>query len=209
MSATERRERERQAVRQLILDAARELARDEGWPAVTVRRVADRIDYTSPVIYQHFENKDALLAELRREGFAQLLAHIDAGTDIHAAPAKQLLAMVHAQVEFAFDNVQLYQVMFGFGGVACEGPMATPEARQLALRVHQAASRLVRARSLWSDDPVAAARALVGSLHGIIALHLEGMFEGGRASADRACELTARTMIASWQRAERPAVPAD
>ncbi len=201
MSATDRRERERQAVRQLILDAARELASEEGWPAVTIRRIADCIDYTSPVIYQHFENKDALLAELRREGFAQLLAHIDAAVDLEAAPAQQLLSMVSAQVEFAFANAQLYQLMFGFGGVSCDAPMATPEAQQLAMRVHQAASRLIKPRSPWSADPVAAARALVGSLYGIIALHLEGMFDGGRTAAGRVCELTAQTMISSWQRA--------
>lgn len=201
MTAAERRERERQAVRQLILDAARELAREEGWPAVTIRRIADRIDYTSPVIYQHFANKDALFVELRREGFAQLLAHIDAATDHTSEPAPRLLAMVQAQVDFAFSNVQLYQVMFGFGGVSCDGPMATPEAQQLAARIHQAVGRLLTARSPWSADPIAAARALVGALYGIVSLHLEGMFDGGQAAASRACELTAQTMITSWRRA--------
>ena len=56
-------------MKQAILAAARDIAAQEGWQAVTIRKVADRIEYSPPMIYEHFENKDAVLLELMREGF--------------------------------------------------------------------------------------------------------------------------------------------
>jgi len=69
MGIEERRDRERQEMKQAILAAARDIAAQEGWQAVTIRKVADRIEYSPPMIYGHFENKDAVLLELMREGF--------------------------------------------------------------------------------------------------------------------------------------------
>jgi Bacterial regulatory proteins, tetR family len=50
--------------------AAREIAIEDGWEAVTIRRIADRLEYTSPIRYKHFSGKDGLLVELARDGFA-------------------------------------------------------------------------------------------------------------------------------------------
>ncbi len=84
MGVRERRERERQELRQAILDAAREIAASEGWPAVTIRRVAEKIEYSPPVIYEHFANKEDIVIELLREGFRVLLADMRAARDAHA-----------------------------------------------------------------------------------------------------------------------------
>src|SRR5262245_12757060 len=59
-----RRARERQQLRARLLDAARELFAAEGYDAVTIRRVAERIEYTAPVIYQHFADKATLIREI-------------------------------------------------------------------------------------------------------------------------------------------------
>ncbi|HEY8369587.1 MAG TPA: helix-turn-helix domain-containing protein, partial [Thermodesulfobacteriota bacterium] len=61
MGTIERRERERAATRAKILDAARELFVSEGYDAVTMRRIADRIEYTAAALYRHFPDKRALL----------------------------------------------------------------------------------------------------------------------------------------------------
>src|ERR1700727_814719 len=74
MTRQERRERELQQRRQVILDAARELAEAEGWEAVTTRRLADRIEYSQPVLYSHFEGKDAIVSAVALEGFSELAA---------------------------------------------------------------------------------------------------------------------------------------
>src|SRR5690348_813306 len=64
MGTNERRERERNATRAKILDAARELFLEHGFDAVTMRKVADKIEYTPTAIYFHFKDKEALVREL-------------------------------------------------------------------------------------------------------------------------------------------------
>jgi AcrR family transcriptional regulator len=74
MGITERREREREEVRRKILDAARELFTTEGYDHVTMRRIADAIEYSPTAIYGHFEDKDDLVKSLCEEDFARLFA---------------------------------------------------------------------------------------------------------------------------------------
>ena len=73
MGITERREREREEVRKKILDAARELFEREGYDNVTMRRIADAIEYSPTTIYLHFEDKDDLVRALCHEDFGRLL----------------------------------------------------------------------------------------------------------------------------------------
>src|SRR5882724_4812614 len=84
-----RRERERTEMRTRLLAAAREIATEEGWQAVTIRRIADRLEYTSPILYQHFSGKDALLWELVREGFRELTERL---RGVLSHPADLILA---------------------------------------------------------------------------------------------------------------------
>src|SRR5215468_8785389 len=72
LGTTERRERERQELRTRILDAARELFAEHGYDAVTMRGIAERIEYSPTAIYFHFKDKDALLRELCELDFAAL-----------------------------------------------------------------------------------------------------------------------------------------
>ena len=69
MGIQERRERERAAVRQQIVDAAEMIAADKGWDAVTIRAVAGTIEYSPALIYEYFANKDEILFALMRQGF--------------------------------------------------------------------------------------------------------------------------------------------
>src|SRR5580658_10595529 len=76
MTVTERQQRDRARRRQAIITAARQLAEAEGWDAVTTRRLADRVEYSQPVLYSHFENKDAIVRAVAIEGFADLGAQL-------------------------------------------------------------------------------------------------------------------------------------
>src|SRR5579863_3384744 len=73
MSITDRKQRQKEEVRASILETAWEMIVTDGWPSFSIRKVADAIEYSVPVIYSHFENKDAILLEFNRKGF-QLLA---------------------------------------------------------------------------------------------------------------------------------------
>ncbi len=93
MGSKQRRQRERQELRQAILAAARDIAAREGWQAVTIRKVAEAIEYTPPIIYEYFASKEALLFELLREGFWQVGQIIQA-IQARGGPAENVLAQV-------------------------------------------------------------------------------------------------------------------
>ncbi|HZG04485.1 MAG TPA: TetR/AcrR family transcriptional regulator [Streptomyces sp.] len=115
MSITrKRRERERAQRHRLILTTARELAEAEGWEAVTTRRLAERVEYSQPVLYSHFKGKDAIVAAVAEEGFAELAALLrDARTTAKGRePRSGLRAVCRAYLRFAVEHPALYQAMF-------------------------------------------------------------------------------------------------
>lgn len=108
----ERRERERAQRHQLIITAARELAEAEGWEAVTTRRLAERVEYSQPVLYSHFSGKDAIVRAVAIDGFGQLAAHLRRARPADPAPRQALHAVCRAYLEFADERPALYQAMF-------------------------------------------------------------------------------------------------
>ncbi len=111
MGPRERREREREEIRTRILDAARELFASEGVESVTMRRIAERIEYSPTAIYFHFKDKEALLAELCDCDF-RAFAH---GFTLIAQipdPVERLKAAGAAYVEFGLTNPSHYRLMF-------------------------------------------------------------------------------------------------
>ena len=111
MGPRERREREREEIRTRILDAARELFASEGVESVTMRRIADRIEYSPTAIYFHFKDKESLLAELCDCDF-RAFAH---GFNLIAQipdPVERLRAAGRSYVEFGLKNPSHYRLMF-------------------------------------------------------------------------------------------------
>jgi AcrR family transcriptional regulator len=107
----ERREREREEIRTRILDAARELFASEGVESVTMRRIADRIEYSPTTIYFHFRDKEALLAELCDSDF-RAFAHGFTEIAQIADPVERLRAAGQAYVSFGLNNPSHYRLMF-------------------------------------------------------------------------------------------------
>ena len=111
MGPRERREREREEIRTRILDAARELFASEGVESVTMRRIADRIEYSPTAIYFHFRDKESLLAELCECDFREFAHGFTALSEI-ADPLERLRAIGRAYVEFGLANPSHYRWMF-------------------------------------------------------------------------------------------------
>src|ERR1700755_2951007 len=101
MSIQARRERERADRERLIVTAARELAETEGWEAVTTRRLAGRVEYSQPVLYSHFKGKDAIVAAVAVEGFADLAAEMRVARTSTRSPQRALAKVAAAYVAFA------------------------------------------------------------------------------------------------------------
>jgi len=176
-ASSRRRERERREMRARLLEAAREIAAEEGWPAVTIRRIADRLEYASPILYQHFSGKDALLLELVGIGFRELTDMLDAARK--APPERVLETLARAYWRFAFSAPELYQAMNGLDGVPF-GTAATPsEARQAFRTVRAELLRLAAARQRDLTDPDGAVDTIWAFLHGFVSLAMSRRIAGG------------------------------
>jgi AcrR family transcriptional regulator len=107
----ERKLRDKQARRAQIISAARRIAELEGWSNVTLRRLADEIAYSQPVVYAHFGSRDEILAAVAIEGFQELgLALERARKRVRRGNAIDSVAA--AYLEFAASSPALYEVMF-------------------------------------------------------------------------------------------------
>ena len=120
MGIAERKLRQKEEFRASILEAAWLQVLADGWQSLSIRKIADAIEYSVPVIYNHFENKEAILLEFTKEGFQKLADYLQGVKDQHTDPAIQLEAIANAYWDFAFEHKEYYQLMFGLGIPACE-----------------------------------------------------------------------------------------
>ena len=111
MGPKERREREREEIRGRILEAARELFASDGYEAVTMRRIADRIEYSPTAIYFHFKDKETLLKELCSIDFHSLARQFGPIGKI-GDPIERLRRAGHAYIRFGIDHPNHYRLMF-------------------------------------------------------------------------------------------------
>ncbi|WP_439661245.1 TetR/AcrR family transcriptional regulator [Lentzea sp. HUAS TT2] len=110
MSIQNRRERERAERHQLIIDAARELAEEEGWDAVTTRRLAEKVEYSQPVLYSHFKGKDAIVRAVAIVGCGVLARQLRQARPVRGQ--SRLRATAEAYLAFARERPALYDAMF-------------------------------------------------------------------------------------------------
>ncbi len=127
MSIAERRIREKEAMRSNILSTGWQIVTDEGWQSLSIRKIADAIQYSVPVIYDHFANKDAILIEFGKQGFELVIGQLTEAKARHAEPAAQLKAIADAYWDFAFKNKEHYQLMWGMSIPCCEMDKCMPE----------------------------------------------------------------------------------
>ncbi len=118
----ERRIKEIASLKVAILTSARNMAKREGWTKVSIRKIAEEVQYTPPVIYEHFKNKEAILIELEEMGFRQLRYRLEEIAESHADPLARLVAISEGYWDWAFDNRELYEVMFNLDGIRCSQP---------------------------------------------------------------------------------------
>ncbi|MEM6766915.1 MAG: TetR/AcrR family transcriptional regulator [Bacteroidota bacterium] len=112
MGITERKEREKLEMRQLIIKGAMDMFLEEGFDKTTIRKIAQRIEYSPATIYLYFKNKDELFYAVHEEAFQifrDYLYHV--GKDI-ADPMDRLHMMGKAYINFAYENQELYDLMF-------------------------------------------------------------------------------------------------
>ncbi len=176
MGSGERRQRERQRLREKILDAARELFADFGYEAVTMRKIAEKIEYSPTTIYLHFPDKDGLVRELCSRDFLALASRFQPFED-EADPVKRLKGIGVAFLRLAQELPNHYRMMF-----MTPTPPVAVEERQIqkgnpeedawafVKRAVQAAQQAGVLRLDLSPDTIA--QLFFAGLHGIAALSI-------------------------------------
>lgn len=114
-------------MRSNILTTAWKIVKEEGWQSLSIRKIADAIQYSVPVIYDYFQNKEAILLEFGKQGFEQVITMLKEAKASTADPAEQLKAIADAYWSFAFNNKEYYQLMWGMGAPTCEMDKCMPE----------------------------------------------------------------------------------
>jgi AcrR family transcriptional regulator len=130
MSVQERKERERADRERLIVATARELAEQQGWDAVTTRRLAERIEYSQPVLYSHFRGKREIIGAVALEGATEMAAALRAATSAADSPRARITALTRAYLDFATRNPAVYDAMFHLDGGLAFAQADTPEPLQ-------------------------------------------------------------------------------
>ncbi|HVK21475.1 MAG TPA: TetR/AcrR family transcriptional regulator [Actinokineospora sp.] len=127
MSVQERKERERADRERLILATARELAEQDGWDAVTTRKLAERIEYSQPVLYSHFRGKREIIGAVAIEGAAEMATALRAATAAADGPRARVAALARAYLGFAARCPAVYDAMFRLDGGLPFAREDTPE----------------------------------------------------------------------------------
>ncbi len=205
MGSKQRRERERQELRQAILSAARDIAAREGWQEVTIRKIAEAIEYTPPIIYEYFASKESLLLELLREGFRQLVQIIQTIQAKGDPPENVLREVAIAYWHFAFNSPELYQVMHGLGGVPFGTSETPPEARSAFAAVRETVRAALKAHGVRRPDLDGDVDILWSTLHGLISLTMTGRIAGGEPRAASLVERAVNDLLVAWEVEEREA----
>jgi AcrR family transcriptional regulator len=169
MGTVERREREREEVRRKILDAARDLFASEGYDKVTMRRIAEAIEYSPTTIYNHFEDKDDLVRALCEEDFARLFAALSPALVSAADPLETIRQLGRAYCAFGLEHPNHYRFMFMTPDKADEPDETSPGRRSFGLLL-QAVSIAMDSGRLRREDPDLVAQVLWSSIHGAVAL---------------------------------------
>ncbi len=178
MGAVERRARQREEIRSQIVDAARDIVMNEGYQALTMRRIAEAIEYSPAAIYQYFQNRDAIAIAVSAEGFAQLLEAF-APVRAIANPRERLEAIARAYIDFALRNPATYRLMFmedpKITRAVLEQPDPSDPGTQAYLAIVEPIAALAQSGAIGERDEAAIhaiADAFWVSLHGIVSLKL-------------------------------------
>ena len=172
MGIAERKIRQKEEVKCSILTAAWQLVKDDGWQSLSIRKIADAIEYSVPVIYDHFENKEAILLEFTKKGFRLLTEALEDAVKEHSDPEKQLELMAYAYWRFAFEHKEYYQLMYGVGMPGCETVKRVEELNRFTSLIKSAIERLAEKNGLTHVDPFLKLHTFWSMLHGLISINM-------------------------------------
>ncbi|MBK7408190.1 MAG: TetR/AcrR family transcriptional regulator [Saprospirales bacterium] len=178
MGINERKEREKAELSQLILKGAMEVFLEVGFENTSIRKIAERIEYSPGTIYVYFKDKDEILHELHHTAFDQLMEVMEK-TAVHQEPIDQVYAIGDSYITFALENPQLYDLMF-----VLRAPMNAihPECEwEDGFRTYEyfksVLIKAVEKGQLKPVDPEVLCVTFWATVHGLVTLYLRERFQ--------------------------------
>jgi AcrR family transcriptional regulator len=174
MGTKERRERQKESLRQEILDAAREMFASEGFENVSMRKIAEKIEYSPTTIYLYFKDKSDLIYQLCEESFAKLGQILERIRRKHDDPLEALREAAQAYVKFGLQHPNHYKVIFiiplqetlDHDDYAFEGSMGERAFNYL----RNCVAECIRQGKFRQVDPELTSQALWAGMHGVTSL---------------------------------------
>ena len=174
MGVKERKLRQKKFLRQEILDAASELFVKEGFENVSMRRIAEKIEYSPTTIYLYFKDKAELLEQVCHETFARLSAHLTRILEQPGDPTERLKRGLLAYIQFGLENPHHYRATFmmpipeGFDKEKYKKPDSPGMLAFDFLR--RSVYDCISAGKFPSSDPELISQTLWSGVHGITSL---------------------------------------
>jgi len=168
MGIQHRRAREKEGLREEILDAARTLFVKEGYESVSIRKIADKVEYAPGTIYLYFHDKAEIMTKICEETFAKLTARMQAIEHDTADPLDKLRRGLRTYIQFGLDHPNHYLLTF-VQGKAHEA--ARPVFQTTGLESFSCMRRCVQAcvdaGQMVSNDADELAQTLWAGIHGL------------------------------------------
>ena len=172
MGVRERRARDKGKLRQLIIDAARELFVNEGYENVSMRKVADKIDYSPTTIYLYFKNKAELLASVCDETHRNLLNTLETLFQDLSDPVEALRKCARAYAEFGLKYPEDYKLTFILRPQYQKG-LGLPEGSPATMMfdyLHAVVRECIRQEKFRQVDVETTGQAVWSAVHGVTSL---------------------------------------
>ncbi|CAM4359870.1 transcriptional regulator, TetR family [Pedobacter westerhofensis] len=166
MSSKQRRERLKAEVHKSILVAAMSIIKNEGAEALSIRKIADIIEYSPTIIYAYFLNKEAVLIELARQGYTMLIEITQNRLALVSDPKERLEVMLSAYIQFALNENELYQLMYTTGSSVPNVEKSFPALASF-MNLYREQMQLITGGTLLEDTFYSNYLVCVSFIHGL------------------------------------------
>ena len=172
MKASDKKAAQNAALKQEIIAQSWAIIEESGWQALSIRRIAEAIEYSVPVIYKHFENKEAILEHFIKTGFQSLTDRLAWALSPGASATEQVQQLATAYWTFAATQTKHYEMMYGLGMPSCETVNNVAEIKQLSQVMEGAIQAVAEEAGNSNIDYLLKVKTFWSMLHGFIAIEL-------------------------------------
>ena len=184
MLVKERRRKEKEELRQQILDVAKDIAANDGWQNVTIRKICEQIHYTAPVVYQYFASKEMILQSLRKDGFVQVFNLFEEVDKKYKLTEKRLFEYALTWWNFAIQHPEIYQVMFNLQGAVCLQNESSVKINNNVMDYYHPAFKLLNKKAKRSEEyNLELTDNLIAIIHGFISMNMANKIKSGNEKA--------------------------